>query len=216
MNKYFYFLIFLCTGFSSIAQPDTIIKLPAPDLNRGEPVMKALTNRSSTTYMDTRHMSLNDISDILWAANGINRPESGKRTAASAINAQDVDVYLFLKKGAYIYNPKLHQLELVTEGDHREILAGRQEWVKDASQIILLVSDTSRFTRGDEQQKLRWAWIDCGIVSQNIMLLCASEGFLTRPRAIMEHDKVSKVLGLNEQHIPVLNLPVSYEKEEKD
>lgn len=157
-------------------------------------------------------MKIKDISDLLWAANGINRAGSGKRTAASSYNAQDIDLYLFLKAGVYIYNPKDHQIELVVSGDHTDLIATTQEFVKDSRQIILLVSDISRFKKGEESEKLRWAAIDAGIVAQNIMIFCASEGFLARPRVYMENEQIRQLLKLNEDQHLILNIPVSYNK----
>lgn len=140
--------------------------------------MKALAHRASASSYDTAEMKIKDISDLLWAANGINRAGSGKRTAASSYNAQDIDLYLFLKAGVYIYNPKDHQIELVVSGDHTDLIATTQEFVKDSRQIILLVSDISRFKKGEESEKLRWAAIDAGIVAQNIMIFVPLKVFL--------------------------------------
>lgn len=108
--------IFFLTG-NLYSQNTEVIKLSAPDTSRGLPVMSALSKRASASVFDEKEMNIKDISDLLWAANGINRPESGKRTAASSYNAQDIDLYLFLKSGVFLYNPKEHQLELKVSGD---------------------------------------------------------------------------------------------------
>jgi SagB-type dehydrogenase family enzyme len=212
MKRLFYIICLSTMTALGFAQTPQIIKLSPPDTLRGIPVMKALTHRASASSYDTAEMKINDISDLLWAANGINRPESGKRTAASSYNSQDIDLYLFLKNGVYIYNPKEHQIELVTSGDHRQLIAATQPFVNDARQIILLVSDISRFKKGEESEKLHWAAIDAGIVAQNIMIFCASEGFLSRPRVFMEKEKIRQVLNLNKDQHPILNIPVSYRK----
>jgi nitroreductase len=204
------FLIYLNTLAS--AQLPQIIKLSPPDTLRGIPVMNALAHRSSASSYDTAEMKIKDISDLLWAANGINRAGSGKRTAASSYNAQDIDLYLFLKAGVYFYNPKEHQIEMVVSGDHIDLIASTQEFVRDSKQIILLVSDISRFKKGEEAEKLRWAAIDAGIVAQNIMILCASEGFLARPRVYMENEKIRELLKLSKDQHLILNIPVSYSK----
>ena len=107
-----------------------------------------------------------------------------KELPPASYNSQDIDLYLFLKTGVYIYNPKEHQIELLTSGDHRQLIAATQPFVNDARQIILLVSDISRFKKGEESEKLHWAAIDAGIVAQNIMIFCSSEGFLARPRVL--------------------------------
>jgi len=129
---------------------------------------------------------MRDLSDLLWAANGINRPDEGKRTAPSAMNAQDVDVCVFMKQGVYLYEHRDYTLIGIVEGDHRKLIAGRQEIVAEAPVSLLLVSDISRFRAGSDELKRTWAAIDVGIVSQNISLFCASAGLATRPRASMD------------------------------
>jgi nitroreductase len=93
------------------------VKLNEPNKTRGLPVMEALSVRASVREWSDRKVELQDVSDLLWAANGINRPD-GKRTAASAMNAQDVDIYVFVKVGAYLYDAKAHALVPVLAGDH--------------------------------------------------------------------------------------------------
>ncbi len=189
------------------------IILNPPDLTRGLPVMKALSLRASERDFDTTSLSLRDLSDLLWAANGVNRPESGKRTAPSAINAQDIDVYVCMKSGVYFYNANKHLLDLVVLGDYRKLVAGSQEEVSKAPVICLLVSDISKFSRGDESKKLVWAAEDAGIVSQNISIFCASVGLATVPRATMDLQKLKEILKLKDSQHIMLNNPVSYKKE---
>jgi nitroreductase len=95
------------------------IKLNEPDKKRGLPVMEALSLRASVREWSDKDISLQDLSDLLWAANGINRPDSKKRTAASAMNAQDVDIYVLRKDGAYLYDHVNHALNPVAPGDFR-------------------------------------------------------------------------------------------------
>ncbi|MCX8159836.1 MAG: nitroreductase family protein [Candidatus Saccharicenans sp.] len=102
-----------------LAQDLKTIQLKDPDKKRGLPVMEALAVRASVTEWSEKELSLQDLSDLLWAANGLNRPESGKRTASSAMNAQDVDIYVFMKDGVYLYEAKSHCLLPVVAGDHR-------------------------------------------------------------------------------------------------
>ena len=210
--------IFLCFSFallagSLFAQGTKNIPLNQPDTSRGFPVMKALSLRASAADWDTTAIKLQDLSDLVWAANGINRVESGKRTAPSAINAQDIDLYVFMKSGAYLYNARQQLLELVTAGDHRELVADRQANMAKAPVICLMVSDLSRFRMGDEATKLTWAAEDAGIVSQNISLFCAGVGLVTRPRATMNQEKLKELLKLDASKRLMLNNPVSYKKE---
>ena len=126
-------LLLVCLMLSAAAfAADKVIKLPKPNLNRTGAVMKALSERHSTREYASKSLSLSDLSDLLWAANGINRKESGMRTAPSALNKQDVDVYVVLPEGSYLYDAKNHQLTLVAEGDHRGAVAGGQAFVKTA------------------------------------------------------------------------------------
>jgi len=103
------------------AQNPKTIKLNEPNKKRGLSVMEALAVRASATEWSTQDLSAQDLSDLLWAANGINRPDSGKKTAPSAMNAQDVDIYVFLKDGAYLYEAKTHSLIEVVSGDQRSL-----------------------------------------------------------------------------------------------
>jgi SagB-type dehydrogenase family enzyme len=175
-------------------------------------VMKALAHRASATKYDTADLKLQDLSDLLWAANGVNRPASGKRTAPSAINAQDIDVFVFMKKGVFLYDATKHTLNLVAEGDNRISCAGKQEFETTPPLFCLLVSDISRFNRGNDSTRMVWAAEDAGIVSQNIAVFCASVGLATRPRASMDLKKLRELLKLKDSQYPILNNPVSYKK----
>ncbi|MBS0001365.1 MAG: SagB/ThcOx family dehydrogenase [Cyclobacteriaceae bacterium] len=203
-------LLFL-TGMLS-AQAPKFIRLLPPNTDRGISVMKALSLRSSTTDWDTAGLILQDLSDLAWSANGMNRRETGKRTAPSALNAQDIDLYILLKSGIYIYDAAEHLLNLVAEGDFRDLAAGSQPEAAQAPVICLMVSDISRFNAGEEDQRLEWAAIDAGTVSQNIALFCASEGFATRPRVTMDKGNLRKILKLKDSQYLILNNPVSYNK----
>jgi nitroreductase len=207
------FLVGLIMVVSMFAESSKSIQLDPPDLTRGVPVMQALSQRASTREFDPKPLSQRDLSDLLWAANGINRPEEGKRTAPSAMNSQDIDVYVLTESASYLYDAVKNSLEHVADGDLRPYVAGRQEVVATAPVILLLVSDISRFQRGEEEQKMIWAAEDAGIVSQNISIFCASEGLATVVRASMDREKLSETLGLSETQQTMLNHPVSYMKE---
>jgi SagB-type dehydrogenase family enzyme len=192
--------------------PKTIILNP-PDLTRGLPVMTALSLRASATEFDTTCLNLQDMSDLLWAANGINRPESGKRTAPSARNYQDIDVYVVMKSGAYLYNHNKHCLDFIAGGDHRALVAGRQENFTVTPLFCTLVSDFSRLSSGNDSSKMITAAYDAGIVSQNISIFCASVGLDTRVRATMDKEKLREILRLKDSQHLMLNNPVGYKKE---
>lgn len=206
-------LLLVCLVLSVAASAaDKVVKLPKPNLNRAGTVMKALSERQSTREYASKALSLADLSDLLWAANGINRPEFGKRTAPSALNKQDVDVYVILPEGSYLYDAKNHQLTLVAEGDHRDAVAGGQTFVKTAPVSLVLVSDVSRFGDAQKTQNQLVGAMDAGIVSQNISLFCANAKLATVPRGSMDAAQLKKVLKLKDSQIPMLNHPVGYFK----
>lgn len=206
-------LLLVCLVLSAAAfAADKVVKLPKPNLNRSGAVMKSLSERQSTREYASKALSLADLSDLLWAANGINRSDSGKRTAPSAMNKQDVDVYVVLPEGTYLYDAKNHQLNLVAEGDHRGAVAGGQAFVKTAPVSLVLVSDISRFGDAKSARNQLMGAMDAGIVSQNISLFCSSANLATVPRASMDFDQLKKVLKLKETQMPMMNHPIGYFK----
>ncbi len=201
------FILMILTLSQTLAQGLSPIKLNYPDKKRGLSVMEALSVRASVTEWSDTKLSIQDLSDLLWAANGINRPDESKRTAASALNAQDVDVYVLMEEGVYLYDAKIQQLVPVAKEDFREA-TGKTT----APVVIVLVSDISRFKVGEVPQKLNWAALDIGIVSQNIALFCAGTGLKTRPRVGMDIAKIKEALKLSDSQYPMLNHPVGYAK----
>lgn len=200
--------LFSCGNSMPTEEVKNSIVLPKPNKTRGLPFMQALDVRASTLEWSTKELDIQDLSDLVWAANGINRPIEGKRTASSAQNAQDIDVYVFMASGIYLYEASNHVLNLMVSGDYRS-LTGKT----DAPITIVLISDISRFVQGYEEYAMGWANIDCGIVSQNISLFCAATGLKTRPRAFFEtggKDKIRELLNLKDTQIILLNHPVGY------
>lgn len=209
--KNFAVTLMLCCLFAlpGSAQSLREIKLNSPDKTRGVSIMKALELRKSDREFATEELSLSDLSGLLWAANGINRPGSGKRTAPSAMNRQDIEVYVCRADGVYLYEPVSHSLQPVGPGDVREFIAAGQAWVKTAPVCLVLVSDISKFG-GDEARQLLTGAIDAGIVSQNISLFCAGTGLATVPRMSMDQEKLREALKLKASQHPILNHPVGY------
>lgn len=185
-------MMFMFISCSS-AQELTSIKLNAPDLTRGDGVMKALSNRKSTREFSDKALSLQDLSNLVWAANGINRPDEGKKTAPSSQNRQDIKVYVCKAEGNYLYNAVNSTLDFISEGDVRPL---------KAPVCLILVSDTNE----------SWGAIDGGIVSQNISLFCAGMGLATVPRAQMDKEQLTKALKLTGTQTLILNHPVGYFK----
>jgi len=205
------------------------IKLNQPDKKRGLPFMEALSVKASAQDWSEKDLSLEDLSDLMWAANGINRPDVKKYTASSAMNAHDVDLYVFMKDGVFLYDADTNSLNPILQGDFRSEIVPppppRPRPAGDSTQappkrptpstppvLIVLVSETARFRVGSPELKQEWGAIDTGIVSQNISLFCAATGLKTRPRASMDRDKIRKLLNLKETQYPFLNHPVGYAK----
>ncbi|MDR2233330.1 MAG: SagB/ThcOx family dehydrogenase [Tannerella sp.] len=187
------------------------IKLNAPDKTRGSAFMKALAERKSAREYDARPLSLQDLSDLLWAANGVNR-EDGHRTAPSASNKQDIDIYAILPDGAYLYDAPSHVLKPIAKGDYRGLVAGSQDFVKTAAVCLVLVSDLAK--HGDpaaEQSKITGA-LDAGIVNQNINVFCSAVGLTNVPRTTMDKDELRKVLKLTDAQLPMINNVLGYPK----
>ncbi len=205
--------ITLFTGFAN-SQTLPVITLDTVDYSQGSSVMEALKVRASATGFDTTMITSQELSALLWAANGVNRPESGKRTAPSATNSQDIDIYVCTSDGIWFYDHKLHILVPVVPGDYHKEVAGRQAWTADAPLFLLLVSDISRFSHGNDSTKLIRAAMDAGIVAQNISLYCAAVGLETRIRASMERDLLHKLLKLSPSQYLLLNNPVGYKKKD--
>lgn len=217
--------LFSCTGNSvkqektepakqgtKIVDANGIIALNKPDTTRGTSMMEALKTRKSVREFADKELTLEDLSDLLWAANGVNRPSDGKRTAASALNAQDIDIFVCLKGGTYLYDAVNSKLVLVTAGDLRPTAAGKQTFVNNAPACLVLVSDISRFPGEEEEHKQLTGAMDAGIVSANISLFCSSAGLATVPRASMDTDTLRKALNLKDSQIPLMNHPVGYHK----
>ncbi|MDR1499562.1 MAG: SagB/ThcOx family dehydrogenase [Tannerellaceae bacterium] len=210
-NSLFLLSITLFVGAAS-AQDLKVIKLDPPRKTGGAPLMKAFNDRKSDRVFSTLKLKAQDLSDILWAANGINRPD-GKRTAPTAINAQDVDVYAVMEDGAYLYDAKAHALTPVAKGDYRGAVATTgQEFVKDAPLSLVIVSDISRFGRNTDENTRLMGAVDIGIVCQNINLVCAGLGISTVPRASMDKDALKKALKLKDSQLLLMNNPVGYPK----
>ncbi|HPT27646.1 MAG TPA: SagB/ThcOx family dehydrogenase, partial [Bryobacteraceae bacterium] len=155
--------------------------LPPPSNNGGMPLMNALKARSSSRDFAGKPLPQQVLSNLLWAAYGVNRPASNGRTAPSAHNWQAVDLYVALPDGLFLYNAKAHALELVSKSDAR-VLAGTQDFVGTAPLNIVMVARISKMKASSEDSQadlVNWAAVEAGAVSQNIYLFCASEGLAT-------------------------------------
>jgi nitroreductase len=185
------------------------IELPPPQKTGGMPLMEALAKRSTARAFATNDLSPQQISSLLWAAFGINRPD-GKRTAPSAMNFQETDIYVLLKSGAYVYSAASNQLNQVVAEDIRA-LGGIQAFVKDAPVTLVFVADLAK-SGGNTEDNRNFANIDVGYISQNVYLFCASEGLATGARAMVDRKALGEKLKLRPDQLIVLAQSVGYPK----
>jgi len=191
------------------------IKLLQPDLSGGATVMQALKNRKSTRSFLDKPLSLQHLSDLLWAANGVNR-EDGKRTAPAALGIQFVDIYVVLKEGVYLYDAPKNELVLVAAGDFRAE-TGMQHFVSTAPLNLVYVADLAKLKRLPEfvpvmsrEAKLGWAYVAAGAQSENVYLYCASAGLGAVVRALIDRGKFGQTARLRPEQVIVLTQTVGY------
>ena len=197
---------------ASFSQDGEIINLPAPQTTGGKPLMQALKLRQTMRNFSEKPLPLQVLSNLLWAANGINRPEIGKRTAPTAMNSQEIDVYVALQGGLYFYDAKANLLKCVVAKDLR-VATGGQPFVAKAPVNLIFVADLTKFTRGDEKSKEFYSATDTGYISQNVYLFCASEGLATVVRGGLDRDALGKAMRLKPEQKIQLAQTVGYPAE---
>ncbi|MDR2921249.1 MAG: SagB/ThcOx family dehydrogenase [Tannerella sp.] len=189
------------------------IKLLAPNIESGAPLMKCMQERKSYREFAPENLSLKHLSEILWVANGINRPEENRRTVPAASAIYPLDTYVFLANGVYLYNPQEHVLETVVEGDHRA-LAGLKPFVETAPLNILLIADFDKFRQSGmpipAEMYMTLAGADAGHCTQNVYLYCASEGLKSVVRGGVKEKELLELLHLGESHHVALAQTVGY------
>lgn len=178
------------------------IELPAPQTSGGMSLMDALANRKSTREFDPeKRLSEQQLSDLLWAACGFNRED--KLTVPTALNRQELSLYVIMPEGAYFYDNRANKLVLVTDEDIR-LLAGKQEYAQKAPLNIAIVSDMEKMPNDI------FAGTDAGAVMQNIYLWCAANGVGTVTRGSFDADALSKALHLDANKRIILVQTVGY------
>lgn len=171
------------------------IELPRPNTTGGRPLMDVLRDRQSSRQFSPEEIPLQTLSDLLWAAWGVNRPGSGKRTAPSAVNWQEIDIYVALAAGLYRFDAANHLLKHVLDEDIRG-LTGIQDFVRDAPVNLIYVADHARMGRASEADRDFYAACDAGFISQNVYLFCASEGLATVVRGAIDREKLARKMAL--------------------
>jgi len=186
------------------------IKLPPPQKTGGMPMMEAFNNRKTQRNFSERELSQQQLSNLLWAASGVNR-EDGRMTAPTASNNQQIVIFVGLKNAVYQYLPQTHELKLHLEGDHRAVF-GRQAFMATAPVVLGFVSDWDKMARygSNKESKMKFSHTDAGNVSQNVYLFCASEGLATVAIGAYDAQLFSETLKLSSNYYPVLNQPVGF------
>ena len=187
------------------------VKLPEPDKNVSMTLYQALQQRKSVREYSTKDIDDMKLSQLLWAAVGINRPD-GHLTAPTAVNAQDITVYVCRKDGAYLYVAKDNTLQKVSDKDLRESVAANQKFAAVAPISLVIVTDNAKFRGGSTNGPTISGAIDAGYVSQNIDLACEALGLCTVPRATMDKEALKKELKLTDSQNAILNHPIGYKK----
>lgn len=185
------------------------IKLQKPETGGGAPLYETLKNRQTNRTFSDKMLSDQDLSNLLWCANGINREENGKRTAPSARNAQEIDVYVCMKGGVYLYEPKENVLKQVSGDDLRPVVSQRgADMVMSAPLTLLFVANYEKMEGFDDAGKEFYGATDAGYVSQNVYLFCAANNMNTVVMGSIDRPVIAKKLNLKGK--AVLAQPVGY------
>jgi nitroreductase len=191
----------------AVGGAETTRTLRPPRQHGGMPLMDALSRRQSQRSFASRPLDDQCLSDLLWAAAGINRPELGGRTAPSAMNAQEVQVYVALAKGLFLYEPRAHELQWVLGSDVRSV-TGYQDFVDEAALDLIYVADHTRMSLVPAVHRSAFAFAAAGAMAQNVYLYCASAGLATVIRAWFDHRALSQAMGLPPDHQLLLSQTV--------
>ena len=194
----------------TLAEEQKPIQLLKPPTGSGNPLMQVLWKRQSSRELSSEPLPAEVLSNMLWAAFGINRSD-GKRTAPSAKNQQEIDIYVVTAKGLYLYDAKANLLKPILAEDIRG-LTGRQPFVKEAAANLIYVADYSRMGTYADDEKIFYSAADTGFVSENVYLYCASEGLATVVRANIDRPALANVMKLRADQKIIMAQSVGYPK----
>lgn len=185
------------------------ITLPLPDRTGGKPLMACLNERKSSRDFNNKEIPLQEISNLLWAANGINREKDHKHTAPTSMNRQNMEVYVILPGGVYQYIDSANVLKLIQSGNYMKS-AGKQDFVEKAGMNVIIVSDMKKLGEHPLEDNLLDSGIHAGAIIQNIYLYCASSGLHCVVRAWFDQEELSRTLKLPEYKRVILAQTVGY------
>jgi SagB-type dehydrogenase family enzyme len=187
---------------------NTSIPLPKPDTIGGKPLMQVLKERKSSRTFSDKKIADQVMSNLLWAAFGINRPD-GHRTAPSAMNWQEIDIYVFTADGVSLYDARSHALQPVMKGDFRA-KTGMQDFVAAAPLNLVYVADFKRVKSRTPEDATKFSAADCGFIAENAYLYCASEGLAVVVRASVDQQEIGKPLRLGPEQKVILAQTIGY------
>jgi nitroreductase len=182
------------SGLAS-AQELPALDLPPPRNEGGKPLIEALRLRRSIREYSTRPLPAQVLSDLLWAAFGINRPASGDRTAPYWRHVLVIDIYGATVDGVWLYEPKAHKLLPHLRRDIRAE-TGMQDFVAKAPLNLVYVAHGERMRDISAEDRRLYASVDTGFIGQNVYLFCASEGLATVFRAALDYTKLARTMEL--------------------
>lgn len=217
MLKKMFATVFLIMSLAAAAAAAdlALIKLPPPDTKGGKPLMQCLSERHTNRAISPQKLPDEVLSNLLWAAAGINRPESGKRTAPSAVNWQEIDIYAAMEEGLYRYNAKTHTLDPVLKNDLRRstttFIQPSRSAVAGAPLQLIYVADYAKmsFVASDADKAL-YSAADAGFIAQNVYLYCASAGLASVVRGMVDRDALSGEMKLRDKQKIILVQAVGY------
>jgi len=195
----------------AVAQQLKPVPLPPPQTSGGRPLMQVLKDRQSSREFSSQELSPQVLSNLLWAAFGVNRPDSGKRTAPSAMNWQEIDIYVAKQDGLYTYDAKANALNPVLAQDVRAA-TGTQPFVQEAAVDLVYVADLAKTGRGGGEDQLLYTGADTGFIAQNVYLFCASEGLAVVVRGSVDRPALAKLMKLRPNQKIMLAQTVGYPK----
>lgn len=198
----------LSSGPRPAAEP-AIVRLSPPKTTSGKPLMQALMLRHSSREFSPRKVPPAVLSNLLWAAFGVNRPETGGRTAPSAHDWEEIDVYVATADGLYRYDAGEHALRRLLARDIRA-QTGLQSYVGAAPVNLVYVADLSRMAMATDEEKAQYSGPDAGFIAQNVYLFCASEGLATVVRGLVDRSALAKLMKLKPDQKVILAQSVGY------
>lgn len=210
----------IALGFVGHLKPDRVkaraaapaIALPPPRTQGGIALMDALSKRHSERAFSPKALPQQVLSNLLWCAFGVNRPKEQGRTAPTALDAQEIDLYVAMAGGVYLYQPFAHSLTLVAAIDARKV-TGYQDFVDEAPVDLVYVADHGHLHLAGGDERRLYSAVAAGAIAENVYLYCASAGLATVVRAWLDRKALAKALRLSSDETIVVAQTVGYPRQ---